>query len=111
MKAGFSFYVTPEWKIGGDMVAASSQTISGNENGALPQVPGYVVFNAQTSYQVSKQLEIYGLIQNVLDYKYYTYGSLFETGGLLDVAPYLTDPRTLGNAMPFAVYAGLKYRM
>ena len=111
VKAGFSFSLTPEWKIGGDMVAASSQTIFGNENGALPQVPGYVVFNAHTSYQVSKQLEIYGLVQNVLDHKYYTYGSLFETGALLNVAPNLTDPRTLGNAMPFAVYAGLKYRM
>ena len=111
VKAGLTFSLTPEWKIGGEMVAASGQTIFGNENGALPQLPGYVVFNARTSYQVSKQLQIYGLIQNIFDRKYYTYGTLFETGALPNVAPNLTDPRSLGPAMPFAVYAGLNYKM
>ncbi len=111
LKAGFDFNATDKWKIGGDMVAASSQTIFGDENGALPPVPGYVVFNAHTSYQVSKQFQVFGLIQNIFNHHYETYGGLFDTGALPNAAPYLTDPRSLGPAMPFAVYAGLKYTM
>ena len=67
LKVGVDFNATDKWKIGGDMVAASSQTIFGNENGALPQVPGYVVFGAHTSYQVSKQFQVFGLIQNIFN--------------------------------------------
>ena len=109
MKVGFDFNVTDNWKIGADMVAASGQTIFGNENGAVPQVPGYAVLGAHTSYQVSKQLQVYGLVQNIFNQHYYTYGGLYDTGALPNAAPYLTDPRSLGPAAPFAIYAGLKY--
>ena len=111
LKVGFDFNVTDKWKIGGDMVAASGQTIFGNENGALPQVPGYVVFGAHTSYQVSKQLQVYGLVQNIFNQHYETYGGLFDTGALPHAAPSLTDPRSLGPATQFAIYGGLKYTM
>jgi iron complex outermembrane receptor protein len=109
VKVGFDFNVTDNWKIGADMVAASGQTIFGNENGAVPQVPGYAVLGAHTSYQVSKQLQVYGLVQNIFNQHYYTYGGLYDTGALPNAAPYLTDPRSLGPAAPFAIYAGLKY--
>ena len=87
------------------------QQIFGNENGALPPVPGYAVFNLHTSYRASKQLQVYGLIQNVFDTRYYTSGGLFDVTALPVAAPQLTDPRNFGNAMPFAIYAGLKYTM
>ena len=35
------------------------------------------------------------------------YGGRFDAAGLSNAAPYLTDPRSLGPAVPFAVYAGL----
>ncbi len=111
LKVGFDFDVTDKWKVGADMIAASGQTIFGNENGALPQVPGYAVFNAHTSYQIGKQLQVYGLIQNIFNQHYYTYGGLFDASALPHAAPFLTDPRSLGPAAPFAVYAGLRYTM
>jgi iron complex outermembrane receptor protein len=111
LKVGFDFDVTDKWKVGADMVAASGQTIFGNENGAVPQLPGYAVFGAHMSYQVSKQFQVYGVIQNVFNQHYATYGGLFNTGALPNAAPLLTDPRSLGPATPFAIYAGLKYTM
>ena len=51
LKVGVDYSVTDKWKVGADMVAASGQVIVGNENGALPQVPGYAVFGLHTSYQ------------------------------------------------------------
>ena len=70
MKVGVDYAVTDKWKVGADMVAASGQVIFGNENGALPQVPGYAVFGLHTSYQVGKQVQIYGLIQNLFDQRF-----------------------------------------
>ena len=41
VKVGVDYAVTSQWKVGVDMVAASGQVIFGNENGAVPQLPGY----------------------------------------------------------------------
>ena len=108
VKVGFDYAVTPDWKVGADMVAASGQVIFGNENGALPQVPGYAVFGVHTSYQIGKQLQVYGLIQNIFDQRSYTAGALYDVTSFPNAAPFLTDPRTFGPAKPFAVYGGLK---
>ena len=108
VKAGVDYSMTDKWKVGADMVAASGRVIFGNENGALPQLPGYAVFGVQTSYQVGKQLQIYGLIQNIFGQRYYTSGGLFDITSLPNSGPFLTDPRTFGPGKPFAVYAGLR---
>ena len=70
VKVGVDYAVTDKWHVGADMVAASGQVIFGNENGALPQVPGYAVFGLHTSYQVGKQVQVYGLIQNLFDQQF-----------------------------------------
>ena len=111
LKVGFDFDLTPNWKIGGDMVAASGQAIFGNENGAFPQTPGYAVFGVHTSYQIGKQLQVYGLIQNIFDQRYYTAGALYDTSSFPNAAPFLTDPRSYGPGKPFAIYGGLKYTL
>ncbi len=108
VKAGVDYAVTDKWHVGADMVAASGQVIVGNENGALPQVPGYAVFGLHTSYQVGKDFQVYGLIQNLFDQRYYTAGALFDTSALPNTAPYLTNPTSLGPAKPFAIYGGLR---
>jgi iron complex outermembrane receptor protein len=108
VKVGVDYALTDKWKVGADMVAASGQVIFGNENGALPQVPGYAVFGAHTSYQVGKQVQLYGLIQNIFDQRYYTAGGLFDTAAFPNSAPFLTDPRSFGPGKPFAIYGGLR---
>ncbi len=92
VKAGVDYNVTDKWRVGADMVAASGQVMIGNENGALPQVPGYAVFGLHTSYQVAKQVQVYGLVQNLFDQRYYTGGGLFDTSALPNSAPFLTNP-------------------
>jgi iron complex outermembrane receptor protein len=108
VKVGVDYAMTDNWHIGADMVAASGQVMIGNENGALPQVPGYAVFGLHTSYQVAKQVQIYGLVQNLFDQRYYTGGALFDTGALPNAAPFLTNPTSLGSTKPFAVYGGVR---
>ena len=108
VKAGVDYAVTDKWRVGADMVAASGQVLFGNENGALPQVPGYAVFGLHTSYQVAKQVQIYGLVQNLFDQRFYTGGALFDTSALPNTAPFLTNPTSLGSVRPFAIYGGMR---
>jgi iron complex outermembrane receptor protein len=108
VKVGVDYRMTDKWHVGADMVAASGQVIFGNENGALPQVPGYAVFGLHTSYQVAKQVQVYGLVQNLFDQRYYTGGSLFDITNLPNSAPFLTNPTSLGSTKPFAIYGGVR---
>jgi iron complex outermembrane receptor protein len=110
VKVGVDYAVTPEWKIGMDMVAASGQVIFGNENNAVPQVPGYAVFGLHTSYQYNKQVQIFGYAQNIFDQRYYTSGGLVQTGEFM-TGPAITNPQTFGPAKPFAIYGGVRITM
>ena len=107
MKVGVDYAVTPNWKVGADMVAASGQVIFGNENNAVPQVPGYAVFGLHTSYQLDKQVQIFGYVQNIFDQRYYTSGGLVQTGEFM-TGPSMTNPQSFGPARPVAIYGGVK---
>jgi outer membrane immunogenic protein len=62
--------------------------------------------NLHTSYKLSEQVELFGLVRNLFDQHYYTYGTFFDT----TTTPYLnlTDPRTFLPGMPFAAYVGVR---
>ena len=62
--------------------------------------------NLHTTYQVSKHVEVFGVVRNLFDRRYATFGTFFET----DEIPFLglTDPRTLSPAAPLAAYAGVR---
>ncbi|MBV8793376.1 MAG: TonB-dependent receptor [Hyphomicrobiales bacterium] len=107
VKIGVDYAVTPNWHIGADMVAASGQVIFGNENNAVPQVPGYAVFGLHTSYQWNKQVQIYGYAQNIFDQRYYTAGGLVQPGEFM-TGPSITNPQSFGPAKPIAIYGGIR---
>ena len=110
IKAGIDYAVTDKWKIGVDLVAASGQVIFGNENGAVPQVPGYTVFGLHTSYQYNKQVQLYGYAQNIFDRRYYTSGGLVQTGEFM-TGPAITNPQSFGPGKPFAIFGGVRITM
>ena len=80
LKASFDYDVTDQWKVGADVVLASSQYFFGDESNQNPQLPGYGVVNLRTSYEMEKGVTLYGLITNVFDHKYATYGAFYDTG-------------------------------
>ena len=110
IKAGIDYAVTDKWKIGADMVAASGQVIFGNENGAVPQAPGYTIFGLHTSYQYNKQVQLYGYAQNIFDQRYYTSGGLVQTGEFM-TGPAITNPQSFGPGKPFAIFGGVRITM
>jgi iron complex outermembrane receptor protein len=106
IKVGADFQVTDPWKIGADVNVVGSQWLVGDDSNLNPKVPAYWTVNLHTSYQVSKNVEIYGLVKNLFNQHYYVYGTFFET----DSFPYLnlSDPRTFVPGMPLAAYAGMR---
>ncbi len=113
-KASFDYGITDEWKVGADVVLASSQYYFGDESNQNPQLPGYGVVNLRTSYDLEKGVTLYGLITNLFDHKYATYGAFYDTG-IYNVsgqssASNLTNPDTITPAQPFSVYAGLRVK-
>ena len=108
LKAGFDVAVTPEWKFGADWQLVSSQRFVGDEIGAVTQLGGYGIVNLHSSYQVTKELQVYVLANNVFDRHYFSTGTFFNTSA--PTPGNLSNPLSLGAGMPLAVYGGVKYR-
>jgi outer membrane receptor protein involved in Fe transport len=111
VKAGLDYSLTDAFKVGGDALYVSSQYFVGDESNQAPRLPSYAVFNLHASYQIDKTFQIYARADNILDNRYATYGTFFNTSAVPNFAnggaPF-TDPRSLSPARPRAFYAGLK---
>ncbi len=106
--AGFDYYLAPEWGIGADAIVASSQYLRGDENNTFAKLAGYGVVNMHTTYQLTKYAQLYGVFENILDNKYYTFGTFFDPTQI--GLPDSTDHRSFSPGQPFAAYGGLKVR-
>jgi outer membrane receptor protein involved in Fe transport len=111
IKAGIDYWVTDQLKVGGDALFVGNQFFVGDESNQAARLPSYAVFNLHTSYQINKNLKIYGRVDNIFDRRYATYGTFFEMDDIPNFAnggADFTDPRTVNPARPRAIYAGLK---
>jgi iron complex outermembrane receptor protein len=123
-KAGFDYSLTPKWKFGADLVAASNQPLFRNavfreaaDNGEdLPNLlAGYTRIDLHTSYDINDNIQVYGLIKNLFDQRYGLYGTYFQVDEVTDIdtalgGPGLNDARTISPSMPFAAYGGIKIK-
>jgi len=113
-KIGGEYLITDAWKLGGDFNFFGNQYLLHDDSNLNPKVPAYWVVNMHTSYQVTKNIEIFGLVQNLFNRHYYSAGTFFSTAGYNNSTfggPNLmtfNDPRTFLPGMPLAVYAGIK---
>jgi iron complex outermembrane recepter protein len=115
-KIGFDYTVLPHWTVGADLVYQSGQYYFGDEINSLPQVPGFASLNLRTSYKVNDKVQIYGMINNALDYRYYTYGALYDTGSTVNQVTGMpvpglfssTDPRSVTISPPLEAFIGVK---
>src|SRR5205085_11481529 len=112
LKAGFDFAFTPEWKVGADVAVVGSQYFVGDDSNVNAKVPAYWVANLHSSYQISKDVQVFGKVTNLFNQRYYTYGSYFALDGVAKaVSVAFADPRTVTPAQPLAIYAGVRVRL
>ena len=120
LKFGFDYWVTPQWRVGGDVIAVSNQFFRGDEGNDDRPLPGYAVVNLRTGYKVTDNVEIYGLAKNLFNKDYATFGTYFDADALRNVAgdpvgvgrnaTVLENPRTITPAAPLTVYGGVKVK-
>jgi len=111
VKAGVEYAVTDAWKVGGDALFVASQYLVGDESNQASKLPSYTVFNLHTSYQVTKNVQVYGKIDNIFDNRYATYGTFFDTTAVPNFGnggANFNYPRSLSPARPRAFYAGMR---
>jgi outer membrane receptor protein involved in Fe transport len=137
-KAGFDYKITPRWTFGSDLIAASNQIFFGDEANVDRPLAGYAKVNLHTSYDITDNIQVYGLIENLFDKQYSIYGTYFNTELAQEAGPGCgTNPgdtcdgqtsgggpdpslnglkydpdnaRTSTPAIPFAAYGGVKVR-
>jgi iron complex outermembrane receptor protein len=105
-KLGAEYQVTRPWKVGADLNVVGSQWLVGDESNQNPKLPPYWVVNLHSSYKVTENVEVFGLVRNLFDQHYSVSGTFFDVTSF----PYLnlTDPRTFIPGIPFAAYVGVR---
>jgi iron complex outermembrane receptor protein len=113
VKGGVDYWFTPELKLGTDVIWVSSQWFIGDDANQNPKLADYWVANLHGSYQLTKEVQIYGFINNLFNRKFATFGTFFDTGSTVAVAipNVLNDPRMVTPAQPLSVYVGMRAKL
>ena len=109
-KVGFNYEVLPGWLVGANLQAFSSAYYRGDEANLNSKLPAYYVLGLNTSYQVTKNLQIFGLVTNVTNNRYATFGTYLQSGTTVANLYPINDPRTTTLAQPLSIYGGIRYR-
>ncbi len=109
VKLGANYQVTPAWNIGATAIAASGQVLFGDEANLTPHLPAYFTLNLDTTYQLTKNVQLFALARNVTNQRYYTFGTFSPTASVfLSQAPGATNPRSYSIAAPVAGFGGVR---
>jgi iron complex outermembrane receptor protein len=120
-KAGFDYWLTPKWVFGADLISASNQIYYGDEGNDNTPLAGYYRINLHSAYNVTDNVQVYGLIENLTDQRYGIYGTYINVeaaNGAAEADPSLNgdetfeegNAKTITPAIPFAAYGGVKIR-
>jgi iron complex outermembrane recepter protein len=108
-KLGVDYKVTDAWTVGGTGVAASGQFLFGDEANLTPKTPAYLALNLHTSYQLTPHLQLFGLVENVLNTTYYTFATFSPTSSVPIIqVPGATNTRSYSPAAPIAGTVGIR---
>ena len=92
------------------MLIVGSQYLIGDNSNLNAQLPLYWTTNIHASYQLTDNIQIFGLVNNLFNNRNPSYGTFFDTTSDAQIAngvPY-TDPRTVTPLTPLSLYGGIK---
>ncbi|MCW3473455.1 TonB-dependent receptor [Limobrevibacterium gyesilva] len=109
VKLGVNYRVTDAWTIGATAIGASGQFLFGDEANLTRKLPAYVVLNLNTSYSLTRNIQVFATAQNITSAKYDTYGTFSPTSSVPIVqVPGATNPRSYSPAAPVGIFAGVR---
>ena len=108
-KLGLDWQVTPAWIVGARAIVYSGQVLYGDEANLTPNTGAYWLLTLNSSYQLAKHVQVFGLLENALNQKYAVYGTFSDVTSVPNVyAPNTTNTRSLSPGAPIAAYGGVK---
>ena len=113
-KVGFEWHVTPRLTVGSDTTLVGSQYFHGDDTNVNAKLPFYYRVDAQASYLLTDHVQVFGLITNLTNNRFATYGSYYDTTtGAGNVNATLAgncggDARAVTVAQPLSFYGGVK---
>jgi outer membrane cobalamin receptor len=112
LKFGASVTITESWQIGLTGRAASGKYLFGDEANLTGKTKSYAVLNLNTAYDVTPNLQLFAIVNNVLNKEYETFGTFSPTSSVpITQAPAASNPRSLSPGAPRAVYVGARLRL
>jgi iron complex outermembrane receptor protein len=109
LKLGATLQATARWTLGATAIVASGANLFGDEANLTPRLPGYATLNLDTTYQLTKRVQLFALARNVTAQRYYTFGTFSPTASVfLSQAPGATNPRAYSIAAPIAGFGGVR---
>jgi outer membrane receptor protein involved in Fe transport len=120
--------VTPQWNIGGNVIAASGSYLHGDENNANQAggtnaagayvsgsgwISGYAVVNLQSTYHITKNVQFFGRLVNLFDKQYATAGFLTSSsfnpnGSFIPNPNNWPNENAISPAAPRAIWVGMR---
>ena len=81
----------------------------GDEANLTPKTPAYFVLNFHTSYQLTPNLQLFGLLQNAFNTTSSTFGTFSPTSSVfIAQAPGAANPRSYSPGAPIAGTVGIR---
>jgi iron complex outermembrane receptor protein len=110
--AAGDYKITDRWDVGASSTLTTSQYRFGDEANLAKQIGGVILLNLNTSYRITDTIAVFGLINNITDRHYATYGSFGPVGDIPWPASQfpggVTDPRTESPGPPLSGYGGIR---
>lgn len=80
IKLRLDYTAMPKWNIGGNLTYRGSIFARGDEDNqdVNGKIPGYFLVDLDTTYQVTKQLQVFAMVTNLFDKRYENFGILGE---------------------------------
>jgi iron complex outermembrane recepter protein len=109
LKFGADYAITDAWTVGGSALYEAGQYLFGDEANLTPTTPPFFVLNLHTTYQVTKNFQLFAKIDNAFNEQYYTYGTFGPTSAVpIAQAPGATNPRSYSPAAPIGALVGVR---
>lgn len=108
LKFGASASVAEDWTVSLTGIASSGEVLQGDASNQNADTGSYVVLNLKTAWQATERLEVFGIVQNLTNTHYATFGA-FSPVSLVPIAqaPGTTNTRSLTPGAPSALYGGI----
>ncbi|MGV2292678.1 TonB-dependent receptor, partial [Trinickia sp. YCB016] len=115
VKLRLDYAATPKWNIGTNLTYRGSIYARGDEDNedVNGKIAGYFLIDLDTTYQITKQLQVFGTMSNLLNKRYASFGVLGQNffngpNHTFDAfAP--VNEQFVGPGAPRGLWVGMRY--